>query len=292
MRDYCLAVGSSANFPSSYYEQRGILCFDVPYTLDNETYSQENPLSSSDFYAGLRSGQTASTPAPSLEKAEDFLRRIIVERHEDIIFLTISSKLGYINDVMHRAASNVLQEFPDYRITIIDSLCVSLGEGILVSQAAHFKQKGFTYDENIMWIEKLKHQIIHFFFTDDLNALQRNHKISRFAAFLGIIADIKVLFRMDNSGAITPLKIISSRKYAMRTMVEDMAPRLEPHNYHKKNKTIYICHGDCEKDAITLSNLIKKEYGYTDFVIEPLSPILGGYAGPGTLAIFFIGEYR
>lgn len=292
MRDYCLAVGSSANFPASYYEQRGILCFDVPFTLNNELFDREHPLSSADFYAGLRAGQTASTPAPSLERAEDFLRQIILERNEDIIFLTISSKLGYINDVMHRAAHNVCREFPTYRITIIDSLCASLGEGLLVSLAAHFKQKGFSYEENIRWIERLKHQVIHFFFTEDLNALQRNHKISRFAAFLGIIADVKVLFHLDTSGAITPFKLISTRKNAMRTMVENMGPRIKDYNYKKKNKTIYICHGDCEKDAITLSEMIKKEYGYTDFVIEPLSPIIGGYAGPGTLAVFFVGSYR
>ena len=91
MRDYCFAVGSSANFPDSYYEQRGILCFDVPYTLDNELYNKEHPLSSAEFYGGLRSGLSAATPAPSLEKAEDFLRQIVTERNEDIIFLTISS---------------------------------------------------------------------------------------------------------------------------------------------------------------------------------------------------------
>ncbi len=292
MRDYCLAVGSSANFPFSYYEQRGIMCFDVPYTLDGEIYDRHNPLSYAEFYARLRAGQTAITPAPSLEDAEEFLRKIIIEKDEDIIFLTISSKLGYINDVMHRAARNVSLEFPNHKITVIDSMCAAFGEGLLVSMAAHFKQKGFSYDENIMWIEQLKHHIIHFFFTEDLNALQRNHKISRFAAFLGIIADVKVLFHLDASGTITPFKLISTRKNAMRTMVEDMAPRLQRNNYKKKNKTIYICHGDCEKDAIILSEMIKKEYGYTDFVIEPLSPILGGYTGPGTLAIFFIGEYR
>lgn len=292
MRDYCFAVGSSANFPDSYYEQRGILCFDVPYTMDNNIYDREHPLSSAEFYAGLRSGLTATTPAPSLERAEDFLRQIIIERKEDIIFLTISSKLGYINDVMRRAAHNVCQEFPDYRITVIDSLCAAFGEGLLVNLAAHFKQKGFTYDEVIRWIERLKHQVVHFFFTEDLNALQRTHKISRFAAFLGILADVKVLFHLDASGTITPLKLISTRKNAMRTMVEDMRPRIESYDYKKKNKTIYICHGDCEKDAIALSQLIKKEYGFTDFIIEPLSPIIGGYAGPGTLAIFFLGEYR
>lgn len=292
MRDYCLAVGSSANFPMSYYEQRGIQCFDVPYTIDNEVHDREHPLSYADFYARLRAGQTASTPAPSLERAEDFLRQIIIEKDEDIIFLTISSKLGYINDVMRRAAANVSHEFPDHRITVIDSMCAAFGEGLLVSMAAHFKQKGFSYDENIRWIEQLKHHVIHFFFTEDLNALQRNHKISRFAAFLGIIADVKVLFHLDNNGAITPFKLISTRKTSMRTMVENMGPRLQANNYKKKNKTIYICHGDCEKDAIALTEMIKREYGYTDFVIEPLSPILGGYTGPGTLAIFFMGEYR
>ena len=292
MRDYCLVVGSSANFQTFYYEQRGILCFDVPYTLNNQLYDREHPLPPADFYARLRDGQTGSTPAPSLERAEDFLRQIITERDEDLIVLTISSKLGYINDVMHRAAHNVGQEFPDYRITIIDTLCAALGEGLLVNMAAHFKQKGFSYDENIMWIERLKHHVIHFFFTEDLNALQRNHKIPRFAAFLGIIADLKVLFHVDKTGAITPFKLISSRKYAMKTMVENMGPRIKDHNFKKRNKTIYICHGDCEKDAIALSQMIRKEYGYTDFVIEPLHPILGAYAGPGTLAVFFIGSHR
>ncbi len=292
MRDYCLVVGSSANFPMSYYKQRGIICFDVPYTVDGEVFDRHNPLSYAEFYARLRAGQTASTPAPSLVDAEEFLRKIIIEKKEDIIFITISSKLGYINDVMHRAARNVSQEYPDYKITIIDSLCASFGEGILVHMAAHFKQKGFSYEETIRWIEELKHHVIHFFFTEDLNALQRNHKISKFAAFLGIIADVKVLFHLDKNGSITPFKLISSRKSTMKTMVEDIRPRLEKNNYKKKNKTIYICHGDCEKDALALAEMIKKEYQYTDFVIEPLSPILGGYTGPGTLAIFFIGEYR
>ena len=256
MRDYCLVVGSSANFPMSYYEQRGIICFDVPYTVDGEVFDRHNPLSYAEFYARLRAGQTASTPAPSLVDAEEFLRKIIIEKKEDIIFITISSKLGYINDVMHRAARNVSQEYPDYKITIIDSLCASFGEGILVHMAAHFKQKGFSYEETIRWIEELKHHVIHFFFTEDLNALQRNHKISKFAAFLGIIADVKVLFHLDKNGSITPFKLISSRKSTMKTMVEDIRPRLEKNNYKKKNKTIYICHGDCEKDALALAENI------------------------------------
>ena len=292
MKDYCLVVGSSANLPTSYYENRDILCFDVPYTLDEETHGCENPLSSSDFYAGLRSGLTSYTPAPSLERAEEFLRQTITTRDCDIIFITISSKLGYINDVMHLASSNVMHDFPHHRITIIDSQCAAMGEGILVTLASHFKQKGFSYDENIIWLNRLRKNIIHFFFTDDLNSLQRNHKISRFAAVLGTLLDIKVLFHLDNSGAITLHKLASSRRHAMQAIVDDMAKRLEPNNFKKRNKTIYICHGDCEKDAITLSQMIRKEYGYTDFIIEPLSPIIGGYTGPGTLAVFYLGEYR
>ena len=292
MRDYCIVTDSSANLPFSYLEQKEVLYFDVPYVVADVTYSDSNPLSIADFYAFLRAECTAYSTTPSTKSIEEFFRKIIREKDQDILAITLSSRLGSINSVMNTAAQNVLQEYPDYRITIIDSLSASLGEGLLVDMAAHFKQVGFLYNENISWLEKIKHHVIHSFTADDLNSLYRSNRISKPAAILGTLANIKLLLRLDPDGSISASKPVSSRKRAMEAIVDSIAPRIEHSNFAKNNSTIYISHGDCEADAVELSKMITARYGYTDFLILPISPTLGCYTGPGTLGVFYLGEYR
>jgi fatty acid-binding protein DegV len=55
---------------------------------------------------------------------------------------------------------------------------------------------------------------------------------------------------------------------------------------------MFICHGDCEEDARYLEGLVKEKCGVQNVFIGYIGAVIGAHAGPGTLALFFMGEHR
>ena len=289
MRDFVLMTDNMADLPDSYLKENEVEEMSLSYMLDGITYSKENSLPYPEFYDKMRKGSMPTTSQVNPEEAkEKFLE--VLEKGYDIVHIAFSSGLSGSCNSTRIAAAEIMEEHPEYKVCVVDSLCASLGQGLLVHKAVQLKKQGKGMEEIVDWLENNKLHLCHVFTVDDLNHLYRGGRVSRTAAFLGTLANIKPMLHVDNEGRLIPLSKVRGRKKSINTLVSMMEERIG--SYREENDEIFISHGDCLEDAEYLKKLIEEKFGIQSFLIDYVGPTIGAHSGPGTLALFFMGEKR
>ena len=214
----------------------------------------------------------------------------VLRQGYDVLYIAFSSGLSGTYNSVRMAAEELSEEYPEATIAVVDSLCASLGEGLLVHKAVQMKEAGKSLAEIREWLEANKLHLCHVFTVDDLNHLYRGGRVSRTAAFLGTLANIKPMLHVDDEGHLIALSKVRGRKKSISRLVDMMEERLG--DWKDKNDIIFISHGDCIEDANRLKELVEERTGIRAYLIDYVGPTIGAHSGPGTLALFFMGEKR
>lgn len=262
----------------------------LTYTINDTTYSWEHPLPVKEFYDCMRQGSLPTTSQANPEEAAAVFEKIINEQNADILHIAFSSGLSGSYNSARLAAEELSEKYPDRKIIVIDSLCASLGEGLLVHKAVTLKEQGHTLEETADWIEANKLHLVHNFTVNDLFHLYRGGRVSKTAAFLGTMISLKPLLHVDDEGHLIPLSKVRGRKKSLIALVDAMEKQIG--SWRDKNDTIFISHGDCIEDAQYVADLIKDRFGYESFLINHVGPTIGAHTGPGVVALFYMGDYR
>lgn len=290
MKNFVITTDTTADLPADYVEKHNLGIMSLTYTLEDITYSWENPLPTKDFYDKMRNGSLPTTSQVNPEEAAELFERILATQDVDILHIAFSSGLSGSYNSARLAAEDVMERHPDSRIIVVDSLCASLGEGLLVHKAITMKDAGKTLDEVTAWLEENKLHLVHNFTVDDLFHLYRGGRVSKTAAFVGTLINIKPILHVDNEGHLIPLSKVRGRKKALIALVDSMEKQIG--TWRDKNDVIFISHGDCMEDAQFVADLIKERFGYTNFMFNYVGPTIGSHTGPGVVALFYLGDYR
>lgn len=289
MREYVITTDNTADLPYSYYKQHDIEYMYLTYQMEGETYGKQDEMGFKDFYERMRKGSMPTTSQVNSEEAKEVLRPLLIQG-KDILHLAFSSGLSGSYNSVRMAAEELREEFPERKIVVIDSLCASLGEGLFVDKAVEMKEEGKSLEENAAWLEEHKLNFCHVFTVDNLFHLHRGGRVSKVAAVVGTMISLKPLLYVDNEGHLIPLKNVRGRRKSLSGLVTMMEERIG--DWKDKNTKIFISHGDCQEDAEYVARLVKEKFGYETFLINTIGATIGAHAGPGTVALFFLGEYR
>ena len=240
-----------------------------------------------EFYGRVRGGETASTAAVSVGDFDSEMRKIL-QSGRDILCISFSSALSATFQSASIAAEDLRQEFPEARIYVVDSLCASLGQGLLVWLCAREREKGRTLEEVRAFSEETKGRICHWFTVDDLNHLKRGGRIGAATALFGTMLSIKPVMHVDDGGRLTPVGKVRGRRASLLALVDEM----EKTAADPQNQTVFISHGDCLADAELVAEEIRRRFGTKDIRINYVGPVIGSHSGPGTVALFFLGDPR
>ncbi len=290
MKNFIITTDTTCDLPAEYITGHRIGMLSLTYTIDGKTYSWENPLPVTDFYNYMRAGSLPTTSQANPEEAKMLFECIIREQDCDILHIAFSSGLSGSYNSSRIAAEELSEEYPGHRIVVIDSLCASLGEGLLVHKAVTLKSEGRSLEETAAWLEENKLHLVHNFTVDDLFHLYRGGRVSKTAAFVGTMINLKPILHVDNEGHLIPLSKVRGRKKSMIALVDAMEKQVG--SWKDKNDMIFISHGDCEDEAQFVADLIKKRLGYDSFLINHVGPTIGAHTGPGVLALFYMGDFR
>lgn len=291
MAEYIISTDTSCDFPLEYVKQHQLPLVTLFYSIDGVT--GENGCPSSDvlknFYDKMRAGSMTKTQQASIEDTEKVFREILKEG-KDILHIAFSSGLSGTANAARLAAENMMEEFPGRKIIVIDSLCASLGQGLLVDYALKLQQQGKAMEETAKWLEDHIQNICHLFTVEDLKYLQRGGRISKTTALVGTMIGIKPVLHVDPEGKLVSISKVRGRKQSIQALVNKMEENIG--KYRGEKQPIFISHGDCIEDANYLAELVKERFGYDEFLINDVGPTIGAHSGPGTLALFFMGETR
>ena len=289
MRDFIITTDSNSDLPEEYIKKLGTVIIPQYYSFGDTVYGDELHMPPAEFYERMKNGELPQSQANNPAVIEDKFRSVL-DRGLDIIHIAFSSALsGSYNNVC-MVARELEEEYPEARITVIDSLNVSLGETILLLHATELKDKGSSYDEIITDLETYKQHINVQFTVDDLFHLQRGGRVSKTTALVGSALNLKPFLTVTDAGTLISDGTARGRKKSIRTLVDRMKDTLE--DTPDTSVPVGIVHGNCIEDANTVAELVKSETGFTNIIINDISPSIGTHAGPGALGILYYGKRK
>ncbi len=289
MRDFIITSDTTCDLPQDYCAAHSIDIHPLYYRFgDEEIYGGDNSLDPAVFYSRMRGGEMPTTMATNPEDSKELFQSRISQGY-DILHIAFSSALSSSCQNAALAAAELMDENPEASIRVVDSLCASMGEGLLVYKAIEYKQAGHTLEETIQYVESIKLKISHQFTVDDLFHLHRGGRVSKATAIVGTIVGIKPLLHVNDLGELKSIGKTRGRKKSLVALVDKMAATMD----HGSNETIMISHGDCLEDAQFVADRIKSQLPEVhNVLINLVCPTIGAHSGPGTIALFFEGSPR
>lgn len=287
MRDYVISVNSTVDTTKEWLRERGIPVVPLKYTIDGQTYTDMEGLSSKEFFAKLREGKMSVTSQINPDEAFEILEPIVKEGH-DILHLAFSSGLSGTYNAMRIAGEMLQEKYPEAKVIVIDTLCACLGEALLLHKALQQKAGGVSIEELARWVEENKLHVCHNVTVDDLHHLQRGGRISRTTAVLGTLIQIKPIIHMDDEGKLQVIGKERGRKKSLNRIVDMSAEQAAGW----ENDIVMITHGDCPEDAEYVAKLVKEKMGVDNILINDIGTVIGSHTGPGVVAVFCMGSKR
>lgn len=289
MKEYVITTDNNADLPESYYKEHGIGCAYFSYNLNGENYTHENFLPEKEFYKVMKEGALPTTSQVNPNDARNLMEPYLKEG-KDVLHIAFSSGLSGAFNSCCLAAEELREEYPERKIVVLDSLAASLGQGLLVYLAQQKKEAGEDLETVAEWVETHKQNMVHLFTVDDLDHLYRGGRVSKTTAVLGGMLNIKPVMHVDDAGKLIPVGKVRGRKKALLELLKLMDEKIG--SYKDSCDTIFISHGDCIEDAAFLMNKIKEKYSVKTEMINYVGPVIGSHSGPGTLALFFVGDIK
>ncbi|MFV0466552.1 MAG: DegV family protein [Lachnospiraceae bacterium] len=289
MSTFKITTDSNADLPEGYIAEHNLDIVTLNFTIDGETYNREHNLPVDEFYARMRNGSLPTTAQVNPVDAKEIFEPLLATG-TDVLHIAFSSALSGSYNSCRLAAEELREKYPDRRVYVVDSLCASLGQGLFIHKAVEMQTRGEDIDTVCDWLEAHKLNVVHNFTVDDLNHLYRGGRVSKTAAVIGTIVNIKPILHVDNEGRLVALSKIRGRKKSLHALVENMENQVG--SWRDKNDIVFISHGDCEADAQYVADLVREKFGIENFLINYVGPAIGAHSGPGTLALFFMGDTR
>lgn len=287
---FTIFVDGSSNLPGRLLRELGIEILPCTYSMDGVPSTYDGSLDSFDahsYYEMLRQGGRVQTSLLNTQLFLDSFRPVL-ERGEDAVYFSMSSGISGTCQAARMAAQELLEEFPERTVRVVDSLGSGFGTGLMACKAADLRAAGKTAAQTADIMDADAQNTLQFFTVDDLNFLKRTGRVSGATAMIGTVLNIKPVLWGDPTGHITARSKHRGRKKAMASIVEEYRSRVEDAG----NQRVAISHGDCPEDAQALADMICAVAKPKELIIAPHEPFTGAHVGPGMLALFFHGKKR
>jgi len=285
MASFEIYTDSCCDLPKEIVEKCNLQVMQLEVTIDDKPPVLNRDVESKAFYEQLRAGANAKTNAVTPGFFEEHMRKSL-EEGKDILYLGFSSGLSvtYNNGVM--IMSELQDEFPERKLMHIDTLCASVGQGLLAYYAAELREGGAAIEEVFEKIMAIKDYIHHLVTVDDLFFLKRGGRLSAVSAIAGSMLKVKPIILIDEEGHLNNVATVRGRKNALKDLYE----RMKGSERFAELPYVFISHADCMDDAKYIESMVNEDYPDVKVVIGDIGPVVGAHTGPGGFAVCFLGK--
>lgn len=284
-----IVVDSSCDLPLQFIEENNIPALGLICHLDGEEHIDDfgKTLTYEHFYKRLRVGSMPTTSQINVYRFEELFKKYVKEG-KSVIYLAMSSAISGCYSSAVIAKQSVEEELKDADITVIDTKCASIGEGIVVYKAYEMLKNRATKEQIVNWVEENKLKVQHWFSVEDLIHLKKGGRLSATKANIGTLLQMKPILSIDKEGNLKNTNNVRGRKKAIKSLFD----RFEENMILDDSTIIGISHGDCIEDALYLKDIILEKYKVKKIIINHVGPVIGSHTGPGILSVCFIGKDR
>lgn len=288
-RKFAIVTDSSCDMPKSYFKEHDVECVNLGFTMDNVNYEGESgeKISEREFYQKLRDGAMPTTYQVTGETAKLHIEPLLKEG-KDVLVIAFSSGLSGTAGSFVVAQRELSKTYPQRKIYVVDSLCASMGEGLLLDYVVRKADEGESVENTAKYAEDLKLHICHHFTVDNLFHLKRGGRVSSMTAIVGSILKIKPIMHVDDEGKLVVIGKAMGRKKSLKCLVDNLFESMDMED----GDPIFISHGDCLEDVEYVKGLIYERLPEAKITVHYVGTVIGSHAGAGVLAIFNKGKHR
>lgn len=287
--NFIITTDTCCDLPKSYIKENGLDVVTLYYNMKGVAYGKDVELEVKAFYDMMRAGEMPTTMAANPEELREMFEKYL-KAGKDVLHLAFSSELSSSYSNAAVVARELNEEYTDNKVVVIDTLSASLGQGLVIYKAVQLREDGWSIDEVARWVEENRLHFCHQFTVDDLNNLYRGGRVSKLTAVAGTLIQVKPILHVNDEGKLIPIGKVRGRKKSLMALVDNMERTIG--SYRDKNDIVFISHGDALEEAEYVAGLVKERFGIENFLIHPVSPTIGAHSGPGTIALFYMGDRR
>lgn len=287
---YVFMTDSDSDLPYSYVDELDISMVYMPYIIDGKEYLDDLGRSGKqkEYFDNMRAGAAPVTSLLPQAVYEEYFEPVL-QQGKDILFVAFSSQLSGTIRNIYAAREELLEKYPERRITVVDTLSISAPQTILILKAHAMYREGKSMEEVAAWLEENKLKAQAWFTVDDLVYLKRGGRVSAVAAAVGGLLDLKPIITETKEGKLAATEKVRGRKAALRTLVDKAVENIDD----PANADVIILHADAAEDAARLESKLKEKIpGLTEIKTQYVGPVIGAHCGPGTVAVCFFGKER
>ena len=290
---YVLTCCSTADLPKEHFEKRNIPYTCFHFMMDGTEYPDDlgQPIAFDDFYKRIENGAKPTTSQVSPEQFTEFFESFLKEG-KDVLHVTLSGGISGTYNSAVTAANGLAEKYPDRKIYVVDSLAASSGYGLLMDMAADRRDEGMDIDGLRAWIENNRLKIHHWFFSTDLTSYYRGGRITKTSLLFGTLFHICPLLNVSNEGKLIPRNKYPGKKKVMSEIVKRMIEHAD--GGREYNGKCFMCQSACYDDARRVADLVEAAFPNlaAPVMINSIGTVIGSHTGPGTVALFFVGDER
>ena len=293
MEDYILSCSSTADMTNGYYSSRDIHHIDSTYSIDGQIYDESmgESVPLSDFYEKMRNGINPTTSQIDMADYKEYFKKFL-EDGKDVLHICLSSSISESYLTATAAAEELKGEYPERQLHVVDSLSASAGMGLLIDILADKRDEGMPIDKLKLYAENSKKYINHWFFSTDLTTYLKEESLTNFTYKIGKTLNFCPLMCVDGDGKLVVIEKVKTKKKTIEAIVS----RMEVQAVDGKRYTgkCFISHADSEKEATKLASMLEARFPNLkgNVEVKEIGHIIGAHTGPGTVAVFFIGDKR
>ena len=293
MTDYVLSCCSTADMPLEYFQKRNIPFVPFHFSMAGKEYPDDlgQSMSFDEFYKRIAAGAMPTTSQVNVAQFIDFFEPYLATG-KDILHISLSSGLSGTYNSAVMAREQLLQKYPDRKLLVVDSLGASSGYGLLVDMVADLRDSGETLENVYAWVDENKLNIHHWFFSTDLSHYKRGGRISATSAAVGSLLNICPLMDVNYEGKLIPREKIRGKKRVISEIVQKMETHAQ--NGMDYSGKCFISNSACYEDARMVADQIEEKFPNLNgkVMINSVGTVIGSHTGPGTVALFFLGDER
>ena len=287
-KDFTIATASTCDLDKDWLDRHRVPMISYTFEIEGKIYIDDCRRDTRhQTYQAMREDKLPNTSQITEYNYYVFFEDII-KSGSDIIFADMSRAVSgsYFNSL--RAADQIREDYPDAKITILDTRCITTGLGYLVRRMVYMQESGSSYDEIVQWAEENERKIVHRFMVDDLKWLRRGGRLSNASAIVGSLLSIKPLICLAADGSLVAYDKIRGRKKAIRALLEST----DTDNAACPITEIILSHSDCLEEGRQWMAAVKEKYPHAKVTLQELGPVIGSHIGPGFLSIVYLSDTR
>lgn len=284
---FCIITDSASDIPVQTREEYGLKVMPTPVTIEGKDYLDGETVFPEQFYKIQASGSEIKTYHISQYMFEEHFRPY-AQRGDEVLYICFSTGIAGTFNAANLAYQELLEEFPEFQMTIIDSKCASIGYGLVVERLLHMQKNGAPKELLIEAASFFCSHMEHAVTVYGLEYLFKGGRLSRTSFLAGTVLDIKPVIIVDENGSLKAVEKIRGWKKAQRRILDMVGEK----GQSLEKQVIGVCYGTDTEAFASLKEQLRERYHVKGLLETQVGCAIGAHTGPGILAVVFLNEYN